>query len=68
MNRGVDEMKGWTRNVNIFEKKYVFFPIHENSHWYLILLNNMDKALYILDPYVPLTNLKFQKLHEISNE
>ena len=24
----------------------------------------MDKALYILDPYVPLTNLKFQKSHE----
>ena len=64
VNRGVDNMNGWTQNVNIFEKKYVFFPIHENSHWYLILLNNIDKALYILDPYVPLTNLKFPKSHE----
>ena len=24
----------------------------------------MEKALHILDPCVPLTNLKFQKLHE----
>ena len=64
VNRGVDDMHRWTRNVNIFEKKYVFFPIHENSHWYLILLNNIHKALYILDPYVPLTHLKFKKLHE----
>ena len=54
-NRGVDNMKGWTKNVNIFEKKFLFFPIHENAHWYLIVANNQGKTLDVLDPYVPMS-------------
>ena len=29
--------KGWTKNVNLFEKNFVVFPICEHSHWYLVI-------------------------------
>ena len=53
-NRGVENMKGWTRSINIFEKDYLFFPVHENAHWYLVIIKNQEKTLEVLDPYVPL--------------
>tara|TARA_B110000208_G_scaffold55705_2_gene73098 strand:+ start:3476 stop:6382 length:2907 start_codon:yes stop_codon:yes gene_type:complete len=28
----------WTKGVNIFEKDFVFFPIHNNVHWSLVVL------------------------------
>ena len=28
----------WTKGVNIFEKDFVFFPIHGNTHWSLMVL------------------------------
>ena len=30
-------VKGWTKNVNLFEKNMVIIPICEHSHWYLII-------------------------------
>ena len=30
-------VKGWTKNVNLFEKNIVVIPICENKHWYLII-------------------------------
>ena len=30
-------VKGWTKNVNLFEKNFVVFPICEHSHWYLVI-------------------------------
>ena len=61
LNRGIDGMKGWTKNINIFCKEFVFFPIHEHDHWYLIYLNNKEKTLNLLDPYEPLSGLKLPK-------
>ena len=54
-NRGVEDMRGWTKNVNIFDKEFLFFPIHENSHWYLKVIKNKDKTVEVLDPYIPLS-------------
>ena len=72
LNRGVDDMKGWTRNVNIFLKEFVFFPIHEHNHWYLIYLNNEENTLNLLDPYdqqQELVKLEHKKrIHYILNE
>ena len=31
-----DRVERWTRSVDIFAKKYVFFPIVENLHWSLV--------------------------------
>ena len=30
-------VKTWTKNVNLFEKEFVIFPICEGSHWFLIV-------------------------------
>lgn len=32
------QVKTWTKNVDIFEKDFVFVPINENSHWYLAVI------------------------------
>jgi Ulp1 family protease len=71
-NRGIENTEGWTRNVNIFDKSRVFFPIHENCHWYLIMLDNDDKSLECLDPYKPLSDInlpeKYKKTIEENRE
>jgi hypothetical protein len=33
-----ERVRKWTRDVNIFEKDFVFFPIHSNLHWSLVIL------------------------------
>jgi len=32
---GVKEVSSWTsrRRVNVFSKKFIFFPVNENEHW-----------------------------------
>ena len=42
---------GWTRNKNIFRKRFVFFPIHQVNHWYLIYCNNESNEIQALDSY-----------------
>ena len=37
------EMKGWTKNVDLFDKQYIHFPLVFGLHWsYLILCSPMD--------------------------
>lgn len=38
-------MKKWTSKARLFERDYVFIPIHENFHWYLALICNPRKCL-----------------------
>ena len=33
-----DKVKKWTRGVDIFEKDYVFVPIHDHLHWSLMII------------------------------
>uniref|UniRef100_T2M6I8 Sentrin-specific protease 7 n=1 Tax=Hydra vulgaris TaxID=6087 RepID=T2M6I8_HYDVU len=33
-----DQVKKWTRNVDIFEKDFVVIPINEHSHWFLAII------------------------------
>ena len=44
--------KRQTRNTNIFTKKYVFFPIHDVNHWYLIIVDTANDCIESLDPLV----------------
>ena len=35
-----DQVKGWTKKIDIFEKRMLIFPICEESHWYLVIVCN----------------------------
>lgn len=46
-------VKGWTKNMDLFEQQYVFVPICDSFHWSLIIvlnLNNLEKVLKRGDP------------------
>ena len=53
--------KRQTRNTNIFSKRYVYFPIHEVNHWYLIMIDNINNHIESLDPYQYNNNAKAKK-------
>ncbi|CAN4123954.1 unnamed protein product [Withania somnifera] len=36
-------LRRWWKGVNIFEKAYIFLPIHENLHWSLVIICIPDK-------------------------
>ncbi|XP_073442283.1 sentrin-specific protease 7 isoform X2 [Dendrobates tinctorius] len=31
-------VKTWTRHVDLFTKDFIFVPVNENSHWYLVVI------------------------------
>ncbi|XP_047962295.1 ubiquitin-like-specific protease 1D isoform X2 [Salvia hispanica] len=33
------KFRRWWKGVNIFEKAYIFLPIHENHHWSLVIIS-----------------------------
>ncbi|CAN0435907.1 unnamed protein product, partial [Hapterophycus canaliculatus] len=37
------KVQHWTRNVDLFSKKFVFVPVVEDMHWSLACLCNLDK-------------------------
>lgn len=40
-----EKVKGWTKKINIFEKRMLVFPICEESHWYLVIVCNPGHVL-----------------------
>ena len=52
--------KRWTKNVNIFTKKFVFYPICENDHWFLAIQNNYNQQLTIFEPYRPMQDVVYK--------
>ena len=54
---GYDHVKRWMKNVDIFDMKFVFYPMFENSHWFLGIQNNLTNQLQLLDPYDPSYNI-----------
>ena len=50
---GNEGIKRWEKNVDIFDMKYIFYPMFENSHWFLGIQNNLTNKLQLLDPYDP---------------
>ncbi|XP_025417983.1 uncharacterized protein LOC112688813 isoform X3 [Sipha flava] len=38
----------WTKNINIFQKDFIFIPINENYHWYIVVIcyPYLDGPLY----------------------
>lgn len=42
----------WTKNVDIFSKKKIFFPINiANTHWTLLLIDVMVKTIFYYDSF-----------------
>ncbi|CAN0223242.1 unnamed protein product, partial [Ectocarpus fasciculatus] len=37
------KVQHWTRNVDLFKKKFVLVPVVEDMHWSLACLCNLDK-------------------------
>ncbi|XP_050066575.1 sentrin-specific protease 6-like [Aphis gossypii] len=33
-----EKVKKWTKNVDIFEKDFVFIPVNENQHWFMAVI------------------------------
>ncbi|XP_076904653.1 ubiquitin-like-specific protease 1D [Bidens hawaiensis] len=49
------KFRKWWKGVNIFEKAYIFLPVHEDAHWSLVIIcfpdkeDEMDPILLHLD-------------------
>ncbi|KAJ2162711.1 hypothetical protein GGF46_000436 [Coemansia sp. RSA 552] len=39
------QLQKWTASVELFDKRYIFVPINENTHWYLALITNPKTML-----------------------
>ena len=33
----------WTKDIDIFEKDFIFIPIHDINHWYLVIIWSLRK-------------------------
>ncbi|KAG0377638.1 hypothetical protein BGX24_005741 [Mortierella sp. AD032] len=44
-----NSIKSWTAKVDIFSKKYIIVPIHENLHWYLVVIVNPGLLLQMAE-------------------
>ncbi|KAF9927146.1 hypothetical protein FBU30_003461 [Linnemannia zychae] len=53
LNKGAtssyNSIKSWTAKVDIFSKKYIIIPIHENLHWYLVVIVNPSLLLQMAE-------------------
>ena len=43
--------------MSTFQKKYDFYPLFENYHWFLAVQKNEEKMLVILEPFIPLNEI-----------
>ncbi|KAF9094022.1 hypothetical protein BGX29_009699 [Mortierella sp. GBA35] len=44
-----NSIKNWTAKVDIFSKKFIIVPIHENLHWYLVVIVNPGLLLQMAE-------------------
>ena len=40
-----NDVKGWTRDIDIFSKSFILFPIYFHKHWSFVLLCNLDVSM-----------------------
>ncbi|ORX55493.1 cysteine proteinase [Piromyces finnis] len=58
-NKMYESVKKWTSKVDIFDKKYIFIPINEAMHWYLMMIYNPNAYLNKDDENKYLDEVKF---------
>jgi Ulp1 family protease len=39
-DNGPEAVAEWHKNINVFQKKLVFIPVHADSHWLLCIIVN----------------------------
>ncbi|KAK7010031.1 sentrin-specific protease 1-like isoform X1 [Biomphalaria glabrata] len=49
MSGGHSAVKRWTKNVDIFSKKYIIIPVHLSMHWCLCIVNMEKKVITYFD-------------------
>lgn len=37
-DQGYEQVRKWTKNVDLFEKQFLFVPINESEHWSLVVI------------------------------
>ncbi|XP_026854230.2 sentrin-specific protease 3a [Electrophorus electricus] len=47
--KGYEGVKRWTKNVDIFQKKYLLIPIHLEVHWSLVCVNIPERTITYFD-------------------
>uniref|UniRef100_A0A673JLT5 Sentrin-specific protease 3-like n=1 Tax=Sinocyclocheilus rhinocerous TaxID=307959 RepID=A0A673JLT5_9TELE len=47
--KGYDGVKRWTKNVDIFQKKFLLIPIHLEVHWSLVCVNVLQRSITYFD-------------------
>ncbi|OAF65697.1 Actin-like protein 4, partial [Intoshia linei] len=50
-NESYNKVKKWTKDINIFDMEFLFIPIHNIDHWYLIIVHfqGNKSTIYILN-------------------
>ena len=52
LQNSLERAQRHTKGENVFKAGFIFFPIHEVNHWYLILVDNEKRQIESLDPYI----------------
>ena len=50
-DQGYESVARYTKSTDIFECRFVLFPLLELSHWFLAVMEFENNLLYILDPF-----------------
>lgn len=49
------DLRGWTKGIDIFEKRFLIFPINHASHWSFVMCANPGHVLRVIPPPPPKT-------------
>lgn len=47
---GYERVRKWTKNTDVFGKRYIVVPINERLHWYLAIIAKPERMLYATSP------------------
>ncbi|CAF1191597.1 unnamed protein product [Adineta steineri] len=42
--RRYNRVKRWVRDVDLFTKNYIIVPVNQNTHWYIVLIQNLNNV------------------------
>jgi hypothetical protein len=59
-----NDVKGWTKEIDIFSKSFILFPINFHKHWSFVLLCNPGKFLRV----PPLKNISSRREKQLRED
>ena len=42
-----EKVKNWTKNVDLFQKEFIFIPVNEDWHWFLVVICYPNRAVNV---------------------